>query len=466
MPEKTVQEVVAFVREQFEKGRAAYNRQNFDYAIDIFNAVLKLEPALFEARTALRATQFQRVKAGKGFFKKMLGKASASPGLAKAQMLIHRNPHEAIYAAEQVLNNDPNNVTAHRILAEAAIEADLPKTAVFSLEIAIKQNPTDRKLILQTASAYSNAGQIAKAETLYTEALKSSPNDPALQQMLKDLSARRTMAEGGYDSLQSGGGSYRNLLRDQDLAVSIEQEGRSVNSLETSRKLVAENLVKFAAEPDNMKLARTISDLYLSQKDYAKALEYLQKIKDSEMGGDPSLDKKMTGILLLKIDEKLAGLDVSDMDFEEARRGLIQARLELEIQAAKLLVERYPSELQYRFDLGEILFKAGKISEAIQEFQKAQSNPHRRVATLNYLGQCFSKRGMYDVAARTFQKALDDKIIFDDEKKDLIYHLGMAQEAMGMKADSIESFKQIYEVDIGFRDVAARVDAYYADQVQ
>ncbi len=464
MPEKTVQEVVAFVREQFEKGKAAYNRQNFDYAIDIFNAVLKLEPALFEARTALRATQFQRFKEGQGFLKKMFGKASASPGLARAQMLIRRNPLEAIHAAEQVLNGDPNNVTAHRILAEAAIEADLPKTAVFSLEIAIKQNPTDKKLILQTASAYANAGQITKAESLYSEALKSSPNDPELQQVLKDLSARRTMAEGGYDSLESGNGSYRNVLRDQELAVSIEQEGRSIHSADVSEKLIGEHLAKFALEPGNMKLARTISDLYVGQKAYDRALEFLQKIKESNQGGDPSLDKRVTGVLLIQIDERLAALDSADVDFEDDRRKLLQQRLELEIDSARQLVGRYPSELQYRFDLGEILFKAGKTSEAIQEFQKAQASPHRRAATLNYLGQCFAKRGMYDVAVRTFQKALDEKTRFDDEKKDLVYHLGLAQEAMGKREESIESFKQIYEVDIGFRDVAARVDAYYADQ--
>ena len=91
MPEKTVQEVAPFVREQYEKGRAAFGRQNYDYAIELFNRVLKLEPAFFDARTALRATQIQRAKAGKGFLKKMFGKASSSPSLAKAQRWIFQS---------------------------------------------------------------------------------------------------------------------------------------------------------------------------------------------------------------------------------------------------------------------------------------------------------------------------------------------------------------------------------------
>jgi len=35
---------------------------------------------------------------------------------------------------------------------------------------------------------------------------------------------------------------------------------------------------------------------------------------------------------------------------------------------------------------------------------------------------------------------------------------------MGKKEEAIEQFKQIYEVDIGYKDVAAKIDAYYAGQ--
>lgn len=111
-----------------------------------------------------------------------------------------------------------------------------------------------------------------------------------------------------------------------------------------------------------------------------------------------------------------------------------------------------------------LYFDAGKIGEAIQEFQKAQNNPQRRLATMSYLGQCFAKRGMNDMAARKLQEALKEKLTFDAEKKDLIYALGCVLEKMGKKDEAIEQFKQIYEADISYKDVAAKVDAYYAAQ--
>ena len=123
---------------------------------------------------------------------------------------------------------------------------------------------------------------------------------------------------------------------------------------------------------------------------------------------------------------------------------------------------RYPTDLAIRFELGELFFKAGKITEAIQEFQKAQNNPARRIQAMSFLGQCFAQRGMNDLAARKFQDAIKEKPGFDDEKKELIYQLGCVLEKMGKKEEAIEQFKPIYEEDIGYKDVAAKVDAYYS----
>ncbi len=126
--------------------------------------------------------------------------------------------------------------------------------------------------------------------------------------------------------------------------------------------------------------------------------------------------------------------------------------------------ERFPTDPQIRFELGQLYFRAGKISEAIGEFQKSQNNPHRRVASLGYLAQCFANRKMYDMAARTLQNAIKEKPVLDEEKKDLIYNLGSVFESMGKKEEAIEQFKIIYEVDIGYKDVGAKVERYYSGQ--
>ena len=110
MPEKTVTDIGRELRELYQKGTVALQRQNFEYAIAIFNQVLAREPAFFECRQALRVAQFKEQGGKTSFFKKITGAASSSPMVAKGQMALRKNPLEAIQIAEQILNGDPTNL--------------------------------------------------------------------------------------------------------------------------------------------------------------------------------------------------------------------------------------------------------------------------------------------------------------------------------------------------------------------
>ena len=57
VPEKSPTAVPRPLREQYEKGIAALQRQNFDYAVAIFDQVLQKEPGFYACREALRAAQ-------------------------------------------------------------------------------------------------------------------------------------------------------------------------------------------------------------------------------------------------------------------------------------------------------------------------------------------------------------------------------------------------------------------------
>src|SRR4051794_18437595 len=101
MAEKTLAEIPRNLRELYEKGNAALQKKNFDYAIAIYNQVLSTEPGFYPCREALRACQFSKAGSGGGFFKKMIGTASAPPLLAKAQIQSRSNPAEAMATCEQ-----------------------------------------------------------------------------------------------------------------------------------------------------------------------------------------------------------------------------------------------------------------------------------------------------------------------------------------------------------------------------
>lgn len=461
MPEKNVSALPRELRDLYNKGTQALTRQNFEYAIAIFNQVLVKEPSCFECRQALRAAQFKNAGNSGGFFKKMLGGASSSPAIAKAQMSLRKDPIETIQTLEQVLNNDPSNSAAHKLLAEAALAADFAKTACFSYEIVLKNSPKDYNVAMDYAQALARAGQAEKAEGVLVDLQRAFPHKNEIAQALKDISARKTLSE-GYDQLADGTGSYRDILRNKEEAVSLEQQNRQVKTEAVADRLIREYTARLAQEPRNVKLMREIAELYAQKKEFDKALEYCQKIKGTEGGNDPSFEQFVTDIALKKFDHALTQLDPNAADYADCVARIEAERQAFELEECKSRADRYPTDLQIRFELGELYFKAGKVNEALAEFQKAQANPNRRIQAMAYLGQCFARKGLNDMAARRFQEAIKEKVVFDDEKKELLYQLGSVLEKMGKTDEAIEQFKQIYEADIGYKDVSAKVDAYYA----
>src|SRR5271163_2859171 len=136
MAEKTISQIPRQLREQYEKGKTAFDRKNFDYAVEIFKQVLKQEPAFYDCREALRASQFKKSGGSTTLFRKMLSGAGSSPLVAKGQMVLGKNPADAMAIAEDILSSDANSAAGHNLLGEAAMLCDLPKTAILSLEIA------------------------------------------------------------------------------------------------------------------------------------------------------------------------------------------------------------------------------------------------------------------------------------------------------------------------------------------
>jgi tetratricopeptide (TPR) repeat protein len=465
MAEKEISEISRDARVLFNKGTEAAQRENLDYAIALYNQVLEKEPGFFECRKQLRELQFRKTGGSGGFFKKMLSGAHSSPLVAKGQIALRTNPASALVIAEQILNSDPNSSAAHRLIAEAAQALELPRTGTMSLEILVKNSPKDKSLAIEFANTLAaSGGDTKRGEQVLIELLRQSPNDGELNQALKNLSARTTMDEGGYSALEGGQGSYRDILKDKKEAVSLEQEKRVVKAEDTTERLIGEYETRLQTEPKNLKLVRSLAELYMQKNQFDKAMELYERVKNSEMGNDPSLERAMARTIVRRFDFQLEQLDPAAPDYAEQKEKITAEKLNYQITECQQRVEKYPTDLAIRFEMGELYFQAGKITEAIQEFQKAQGNPHKRISAMGYLAQCYARGKKYDMAARVLQNAIKEKVVFDDEKKELVYNLGCVLENMGKKEQAIEQFKLIYEMDIGYKDVAAKVDAYYAGQ--
>ncbi len=466
MAEKSLNDLPRDVRVLFTKGHEAFQRDNLDYAIDLYNQVLAREPGLHECRKELRIAQLRKAGSGGGFMsmKRLWSSATATPQIGKGQMALRRNPAEALAIAEHILNSDPMNSPAHRLIVEAAEALELPRTAVLSLELLFKNAPKDKVIAIKLANALAQIGEVSRGERILGELGREFPHDNDLAQALKDLSARKTLNEGGYEALADGSGSYRDILKNKAEAVSLEQQNRVEKSEDVTQKLIQEYEARLEGEPGNLKLVRNLAELYAEKKQFDKALSCYDRLKASDLGNDASLDRAISETIAKKLDRQMAALDGTAPDYAERMADLQAEKQAYLLAECQKRAERFPTDLQIRFEMGQLYFQAGKISEATQEFQKAIASPHRRIAAMNLLAQCFAKRKMYDLAARRLQDAIKEKVVFDEEKKELVYNLGAVFEAMNKREDAIEQFKLIYEIDSSYKDVAAKVEGYYGGQ--
>ena len=172
MAEKSVNELPRELRVLFTKGNEALQRDNFDYAIDLFNQVLAKAPAVFECRKALRTAQQRKAGGSGGFFKKILSSAGSQPAIARGELALRKDPAEALQIAEHILNTDPNNSGAHRLVVKAATALEFPRTAVMSLEILAKNSPKDLDLAIHFANTLADAGEVMRAEKILTDLLR------------------------------------------------------------------------------------------------------------------------------------------------------------------------------------------------------------------------------------------------------------------------------------------------------
>ena len=137
------------------------------------------------------------------------------------------------------------------------------------------------------------------------------------------------MDEGGYAALEGGEGSYRDILKDKKEAVSLEQEKRVVKTEDITERLIGEYEARLQTEPNNLKLIRSLAELYTQKKQFDRALELYDRVKNSDMGNDPSLERAIANTIVRQFDFQLEQLDPAAPDYAEQAAKIQAEKLNL-----------------------------------------------------------------------------------------------------------------------------------------
>jgi tetratricopeptide (TPR) repeat protein len=464
MEEVTLSDLDTRLQKQIENARKAVDK-NPTYAVDILTNIVNRNPGCLEVRKILRQAQ-QRATKGKtkglgGF----LSKVTSIPFSMGSEAKIKKDPLKAMESAEQMLNANPENVSGHKILGAAAEAEELYATAVFAYESVRQIDPKNSENIKALMSVYIKTGQNEEAIRVGEAAYRANPSDDEVQSLIKKASVEQTMEKGRWEEDKS----FRDKLKDEGESQKLEQAGRAKTGESGLRALIEEAKKGVEAEPDNMNFYREIASSYRKLGDFDNALEWVGKARQLEAGrADVNLERLVGTLKREKMHKAIAEVETrleNNPDDSKAQAELEKLRTEeraFRLEQCEDLVQRYPNEYSYRFELGELYFEDGEIDKSIKELQMAQRSPKVRVGALILLGKAYLAKGFHDLAAEQLTTAKSEIPGMTDQKKDVLYQLGSAYEQQGEMDKAMVEFKALYGADISYRDVAQKIDDFYS----
>src|SRR5205814_5847527 len=237
---------------------------------------------------------------------------------------------------------------ANLLLKAAAVAAGWLETGIFALETQLEKNPRDTKLLHEVGRLYHQLGDNERAVEIYTRINAIDPTDAVAARLGKDAAARDSMKSGGWTTAES----YRDLIKDKEAAISLEQQSRMQLTGESLGQQSAEAYAMHEAEPQNVDVARRLGALSEQKDDLDAAIAWYRYASDLTHGSDLGLIRKISDLGVKQTEREIVALEEAvannagdSMVLAQKNAALAAAkkrRAEMLIEEARKRVERNP----------------------------------------------------------------------------------------------------------------------------
>src|SRR4029077_3438861 len=300
MAVKTEKELSETQRSLWLKAVSAIELRNVGYAISLLQEILQQEPEFLTGRRLLRRTEVTKTKSVK---KSFFNISMAPIAIMKAQREIKKDPKRAVEMLERVLEKEPYNRQANLALKEAALAAGWPEIGVFALRTLLEENPRDVKVLHELGRLYHQLGDSDQEEEIYNQITAINPLEAEALRLGKDASAHASMKRGGWTQAES----YRDLIKDKEVAISLEQQSRMRLTGESLDQQIAETYAHHKQEPQNIDLARRLGALNEQKEDFEAAIGWYQYAADLTKGADAGLVRRVSDLKIKSLEREIAG---------------------------------------------------------------------------------------------------------------------------------------------------------------
>jgi len=433
------------VSKQVAKAESAFQSRKFELAVEIYLQALEIDPDNRQARRGVRMAALKKTE--HSYPSAFSIKISTAPTRVA---MANPNPERRASACEAYLKVDPKNTDVAHKLGETLEKAGYLNGAIGVYEALVATAPKDEL-------AYVNLGRLLgpkepepAIEYLEKALSLNSKNQMAIK-IRKDLAAELSILRTGFETART----THDLLRDKDKAKELMDADRVGRSAGDSGDYIGQLKQQVQENPRSTAALRKLAMAYVQSSSYDEAEETWGRVLEVDPA-DFDARVKLGDLRISRCQRELAAAKAAG---DAARTKELRARLlQTQIDEFRTRVAEHPTDLALRHELGQALLRAGEVDEAIGEFQKAVKDPRKRFEALSFLGECFLRKELYDLAARQLERALEESPgLNSDQGKRVVYNLGLLHEKQGDVAAARERYLSIYEVDVSYRDVAKKV---------
>ena len=432
------------------KAEEAARRRNYDFAVQLYQQILDIDPDVGDARSGLRSALKARAetkKSGKLFkLVKGAGPLAMAKGLAKA------GKHDAAAkACESYLATAPLDVEGNMLLGTSLESAGHYRSALAVFEFITEIEPKNAEGLKRAGAMMARTGEASKALAYYERALEADPRDRDALKARKDLSAEAALESARYDEVEHS----REQIVDAEETRNRERSQRLHRTTEEWEEERERLEARFAEDTTDVDVMLELAEVHEKLRDPEAALDVLTRAS-SYRKDDRELQERVGRVKGKALKRALAKAGKAG---DQAKADKIEAELLVhESDELKRRIAIHPGDATLRLELGQVLFRTGEYDAAAAELQKALSDPRKALEARVMLARCFEAKGFGDLARAEYEKALSGCPENDQRRLDILYSLAALAEAADDSDEARALYSRIYEVDVGFRDVAAKME--------
>lgn len=451
-------------RKWFEHARIASAQINHAYALHCYAFGLKLDPGNMAAHQAMWEAAVQYFSAQ--------GKPASGREIREID---GPGPVDKFAAAEFAWMKDLNNVSRAIEALNAAAKANQLEFGRWAAprvrNVVFKQNQKSprKKDFLAAKDAFAAIGAWDEAFQCGQQASQLDPTDHQLANELKELTAQRTIAQGGYAQTAGQEGGFRGSIRDADRQKALEEQESLSGGADTEARNLDRARKEYEANPLSSEAISRLATLLKRTPEgeeeahalYMRAFKDLSEYRFKMHAGDLRISQASRE--LSRLSEAVAAAP-DDQALREAHDRQRQILNDVRAAEYRERAVKYPTDKKIKFDLGFMEFERGDFEAAMPHFQSSKEDARFRVNAAWYLGRCFAAEGWHQEAIGEYRDALQALDASDKEREleiryDLMLSLMAAardESSLAMAKEAAELCSNIVRRNIGFRDVRTK----------